>query len=143
MKLFRLAAEGFLLAVVGFVLLWLAMALGVALTAEAGDRERLERHAAQLRATVGAKVHGTLERDSEGIGGTYQRTAFWQLGACDSKRECKARVKELCENAGHVGDPSDIKITHFEDGGKMCSGRCSNGRTFAFQTCDPHENESW
>ena len=85
-----------------------------------------------------ARVQGIIKRNTDGGYDVVGRPCvFCPLGACDSEKECKDKVDELCKSAGH-GGRKNSSITDNGSAGKTCMGDCSDGSgAIAFVTCKP------
>jgi hypothetical protein len=72
---------------------------------------------------------------------THEGTVAWPdlfgtLAACDSEKECKDKIEELCKGAGH-GGRKNSGITDNGASGKTCMGDCKDHGAVAFVTCAP------
>ena len=83
-----------------------------------------------------ARVEGIIKRNTDdGYDVVGRPCVFCPLGACDSEKECKDKVDELCKSAGH-GGRKNSSITDNGSAGKTCMGDCSDGSgAIAFVTC--------
>lgn len=68
---------------------------------------------------------------------------FNSLGTCDSDRECRQKIGELCKGAGHGGlKTGSDRITTTVSGDKICSGKCTKNGAQAFVVCKQPQPEA-